>query len=128
RNVFAIGCPSRYLSSAVGWAALGPLAAMAINSSRKSSVVGVGKPLNEWATRSLSEPSGSLNLIAMPRGLASLSVSGTVGTPAKSEKRTVTGTGVDCMWGALVRLAAALLGVNVPVNTTPLACTARLVV
>src|SRR6478672_13247164 len=63
----------------------------------------------------------------MPRGLALGSVSGIAGTPAKSEKRTVIGTVVpDWRCGALLSAAAPALGVNLPSNTIPLACTARL--
>jgi hypothetical protein len=63
----------------------------------------------------------------MPRGLAFGSVSGIAGTPAKSEKRTVTGTVAPALrCGALLRDEASALGVNFPSSTMPLACTARL--
>src|SRR5215213_10933384 len=103
-----------------GFGALGPLAAIASRKSLTSSAVATGKPLTERTTISVLDPSGSENFTAMPRGISS--VSGTVGKPDPSEKRTVTGTGVFRFWkcAALLMDAAVGLGVNVPSSTTPL--------
>src|SRR5437660_7709478 len=62
-----------------------------------------------------------LRRIAMPRGSAFGSLSGISGTPVPSENLTVTGVEACTACGARVSNAAALDGVNVPVNKMPLA-------
>src|SRR6516164_2785815 len=90
RNALAVGWSSKKRSKAVGGAAHGPLAAIASINSRSSSVLETGRPLKLWAARSVLAPPGTSNLIAIPLGLAIGSLSGIVGTPLKSENRTVT--------------------------------------
>src|SRR5207249_3117412 len=53
------------------------------------------------------------------------SLSGIVGTPVESEKRTVTGVDGLPAWGARVSVAAAGDGVNVPEHINPLAWAGR---
>lgn len=59
--------------------------------------------------------------MAMPRGLAEASVSGIEGSPVLEEKRTVIGVEGLLKCGALERVDAVLVGVNVPVRSWPLA-------
>src|ERR1700680_7316 len=104
----------------VGFGALGPLCAAACRNARKSSGVATGKALAERLTMSVLLPSGRVNRMAIPCGLALGSASGSVGTPVGSENRTNTGTGVlKC--GALLNEAAVELGVNIPSTLTPFA-------
>ena len=64
--------------------------------------------------------------MAIPLGLAMLgSLSATVGNPAESEKRTVTGVEFRVAWGARVSEAALDPGVNVPVHRIPFAWAGR---
>ena len=49
---------AKNVSSGVGEETPAPLEPMAIKNCRISSPVAAGKPLNEWVTRSVSEPSG----------------------------------------------------------------------
>src|SRR5512133_2446837 len=80
-------------------------------------------PLAEWATMSVCTCSARLNRIAMPRGSAFGSLSGISGTPVESENLTVTGVEACTACRARVSDAAALNGINVPVNKMPLAWT-----
>jgi hypothetical protein len=50
------------------------------------------------------------------------SLSATVGIPAKSEKRTVTGVEFRCRCGARVSDPASADGINVPFSKMPFAC------
>ena len=62
------------------------------------------------------------NRTAMPCGLAPIgSLSATLGIPADSENRTVTGVDGRAACGARVSFAASGEGVNVPEYITPLA-------
>ena len=61
----------------------------------------------------------------MPLGLALGSLSGISGRPVESENRTVTGVDAALKCGALESAAAAGVGVNVPVSSTPLAWAGR---
>src|SRR6476646_12050561 len=125
RNALAVGWNSKNLSRAVGVAAHGPRAAIASINSRRSSVLETGKPLKLWAATSVLAPPGNSNLIAIPRGLAIGSLSGILGTPLKSEKRTVILLLGPCRCVALVISLAWRSGVNSPWKITPLAYTAR---
>src|SRR6266513_1216513 len=91
--------------------------------SRNSCPVVAGNPLAECATMSVCTCSARLNRIAMPRGSAFGSLSGISGTPVPSENLTVTGVEPCTACCARVSDAAALDGVNVPVNKMPLAWT-----
>src|ERR1700676_2679817 len=104
----------------VGFGASGPLCPAACKNARKSSGVATGNALAEILTMSVLLPSGSLNRIAIPCGLALGSASGSVGMPVVSENRTNTGT-LFAKWGALLKVAAEGLGVNVPSTITPFA-------
>ncbi len=71
-------------------------------------------------TMSVAAPSGSVNRIAIPCGLALGSASGSVGTPVGSENRTKTFTAL-AKCGALLNDDAPGLGVNIPSTIIPLA-------
>src|ERR1700704_6950212 len=104
----------------VGFGASGPLCPAACKNARKSSGVATGNALAEMLTMSVLLPSGSVNRIAIPCGLALGSASGRVGTPVGSENRTNTATPF-IKWGALLNDVAGGLGVNVPSTITPFA-------
>src|SRR6202040_1662126 len=104
----------------VGFGASGPLCAAACKNARKSSGVATGNALAEMLTMSVLPPSGSVNRIAIPCGLALGSASGSVGTPVVSENRTTTGT-LFAKCDALLKDAADGLGANVPSTITPFA-------
>lgn len=78
-----------------------------------------------WAMMSvwwrLPSEEGRWKRRAMPRGLALGSVSGMAGRPVEEEKRTVMGVEGEVKCGADVRLAAAGVGVKVPVRRWPFA-------
>jgi hypothetical protein len=105
-----------------GVGAPGPLAATARRNSRNSSPFRAGKPLCEWAMMSVWTWSARWNRTAIACGLAPAgSLSATVGTPADSENRTVTGVDGLVACGARVSLTAPGEGVNVPEYIMPLA-------
>src|ERR1700687_5052946 len=104
----------------VGFGASGPLCAAACKNAKKSSGVATGNELAEMLTMSVKLPSGSVNRIAIPCGLALGSASGSVGTPVGSDNRTKTAA-LFTKWGALLNDAADGLGVNVPSTITPFA-------
>ena len=62
---------------------------------------------------------------AATRTCVLLIVVGTVGIPAKSERRTVTGVEARWMCGARVSEVASFEGVNVPVSRMPFAWAGR---
>src|SRR5579871_5049159 len=61
----------------------------------------------------------------MPLGLEFGSLSGIVGSPVASEKRTVTGVDARVACGARVSVAASAEGANVPSHMSPLAWAGR---
>nr|WP_246061328.1 hypothetical protein [Lapillicoccus jejuensis] len=86
--------------------------------SRNFSGVAAGKTGRSWHTRSVVRPSARWNFTAMPRvAVRRVSVSSGLGNPL--EKRTLTGTGSPCRWGAMLSSPALGMAVNVPASVTP---------
>src|SRR6266481_1869239 len=111
-NFMALGWTARNPSMGQGCGLVGSVATTTFCNARNSSPVLTAKPLWDCTTRSVSSPPDSLNRIAMPLGPALGELSGTTGSGAPSEKRTVTGREPPCKWAALESVGASFDGVN----------------
>jgi len=112
-NAAAAGCDSKKAGTS--------FAKMALTKSANSSPVRAGKKGVEWATMSVCCRGPRLNRMAIPRGLALGSASEIVGSPPLWEKRTQISVLGLLKCGAIDRVAASGVGVNVPLTRMPLA-------